>query len=318
MDLCPESLWEKFSLEDPTCTFYQTPAWHRIAARHYRAESVPLFFRFKDASACLPLLRDRRRGRNRYFSPFGTYTALICPRALERDELALVAAALKKLNLHLISSPFTPNSVTVGKPLLSKVQVIDLTLLDPEHPMRDWDEGQRRRVRVAARNNVTVRAAQTEAEWDRYYELYRMSLQRWGKSATVAYPKTLFEDIRNSLAGNPSMKLWIAEREGEIGAAYLAFYHNRHSEPWHGAADENFFQWGAAQSLFLEMIRDAKQRDFSIFDLTGSGGLSGVEAFKSRFGTRTLEFTSSLNRPGMTGLLAEARDAMRALFKRRG
>ena len=311
-ELCSEPLWEQLSQDDATCTFYQTPAWHRIAARHYGAESVPLLFQFKNqsttTSACLPLLKKRSTGRTRYFSPFGTYTALVCPRKLETDELAAVAQALSRLNLHLISSPFTPNAFTVGKILPSKVQVIDLTALDPENPMRDWDEGQRRRVRVAQINNAIVRTAQSESEWDRYYELYRLSLQRWGKTATVAYPKSLFDDIRDSLGNNPDVKLWVAEHNGEIGAGYLTFYHNRHVVPWHGAADESFFQLGATQILFLTQIQDALQRGFSVFDLTGSGGLSGVEAFKSRFGTRTLEFESSLNRPGVLGLLARLRD----------
>jgi CelD/BcsL family acetyltransferase involved in cellulose biosynthesis len=318
MELCPESLWENLCREDAACTFYQTPAWHRIAARHFQAQSAPLHFKFKDVSACLPLLKDRRWGRDRYFSPFGTYTALVCPRSLERGELESVTRALRGLALHLVSSPFTPNIITVGKPLVSKVQVIDLTSLDPENPMRDWDEGQRRRVRVASRNNITVRTATSAAEWERYYSLYRMSLKRWGKTATQIYPETLFQDIRSSLSEGSSMKLWVAEHEGEIGAGYLTFYHNRHVVPWHGAADEKFFQWGATQSLFLTLIQDAQRRGFSVFDLTGSGGLSGVEAFKSRFGTRTLEFTSSLNRPGLQGLLAGLRDSMRTKFNRRG
>src|SRR3989442_15215027 len=32
MERCPEELWERLCRADPTCTFYQTPAWHRIAA----------------------------------------------------------------------------------------------------------------------------------------------------------------------------------------------------------------------------------------------------------------------------------------------
>ena len=308
---CTESLWARLCQEDATCTFYQTPDWHRIAARHYEAESVPFLFRFENTAACLPLLKKRRWGRDVYFCPFGTYSALICPRQLGSDELEVVTSQIKKLNLHLISSPFTSNVVTVGKELVSKVQIIDLASLNPENPMRDWDEGQRRRVRVAVRNNLTVRTAQSEAEWNRYYELYRLSLQRWGKKATGVYPKALFDNIRNSLDGNPAMRLWVAEREGEIGAGYLAFYHNRHVVPWHGAADEKFFQWGATQTLFLNMIQDALRRGFSIFDLTGSGGLQGVEAFKSRFGTRTIEFKSSLNHPGLSGLLARCRDLLR-------
>jgi CelD/BcsL family acetyltransferase involved in cellulose biosynthesis len=310
MQRCPESLWEELCRADPACTFYQTPAWHRIAARHYRAESIPLLFRFKSRDACLPLLRRRHWGMTRYFSPFGAYTAVICPTPLEPPDLAAISADLKKLPLHLISSPFTPNRVGAGRASLSRIQIIDLNALDPDNPMRDWEEGQRRRVRVAQREGLNVRLGESDADWDRYFELYRISLGRWGSKATTAYPKALFDDIRASLAKSPAMKLWLAEHKGEVGAGYLTFYHQRHVVPWHGAADPRFFQLGAAQSLFLAMIRDALSRGFSVFDLTGSGGISGVESFKSRFGTKALEFESYLNRPGVLGALAAIRDGM--------
>lgn len=316
MERCPEELWERLCRADPTCTFYQTPAWHRIAARHYRTESAPLLFRPGRATVCLPLQRKRVWGVERYFSPFGTYTAPICASKLGQEEIASIVGELARLNLHLVSSPFTQNPIVVGEPTISTVQVIDLESLDPENPMRDWDEGQRRRVRVARRKGVVVRTAETRAEWDRYYELYRLSLERWGGRATVAYPRALFDDIRASLSDQPCVRLWVAEHGGEIGAGYLAFYHNQHVVPWHGAADARFFQLGVTQLLFLAQITDALRRGYSVFDLTGSSGLPGVESFKSRFGTRTVEFASSVQWTGPLGVLARCRDWARARLRR--
>jgi len=305
MELCPESKWEELCKSDTTCTFYQTPAWHKIAARHYGAESVSFIFQVEGETACLPLLRKRRFGAFRYFSPFGTYTALVCPRNLGPEALASIEKALGKINLQLTSSPFTQNPLCVGEKLSSKVQLIDLSALDPGNPMRDWDEGQRRRVRVAKREGVTVRSAETSADWECYFRLYQLSLARWGGKARVAYPHELFEDIRSTCAQNPNVVLWLAEHDGEPGAGFLTFYHNRHVIPWHGGADDRFFALGATQILFLTMIEDAKQRGYSVFDLTGSGGLTGVEAFKARFGTKTVEFDSSLNRVGLYGFLSK-------------
>jgi hypothetical protein len=129
MKFCSEELWESLAREDDTATFFQTPAWHRIAARHFKAESAPLLFDFAESQggpACLPLLRDKRWGRWRYFSPFGTYTAVVCPRALEPNEIAVIEDALKGLNIQLASSPFTRNPVQVGKAIPARVQVLDL------------------------------------------------------------------------------------------------------------------------------------------------------------------------------------------------
>ena len=303
-ELCPESLWERLCHEDATCTFYQTPAWYHIAARHYQAETVPFLFHFENTKACLPLLKKRHWGRDVYFCPFGTYSALVCPQQLGFEQLNGVASELKRLNVHLVSSPFTGNIVTFGKVIQSRTQVIDLTAADPENPMKNWEPDQKRRALLAQKNGVTVRPASSEDEWDKYYNLYKLSIQRWGKDATGSYPASLFKDIRRSLSGSPSMRLWLAEHDGEIGGGYLVFYHNGRAMLWHGAADQRFFALGTTQILYFTMITDARKRGFSIFDLMGSAGLAKLESFKGKFGAQTVEFTSSINRTGLFRLAA--------------
>src|SRR5690606_3939872 len=168
MKLCPPDLWESLARADDTTTFFQTPAWHRIAARHFKAESAPLLFEFPDGPACLPLLRDKRWGRWRYFSPFGTYTALVCPRKLEPGEVRVIESALESLNVHIISSPFTRNPVRVGNVVPSQSQVIDLRKLDPSDITRDWERDARRRARRALESGVIVRKGE-DRDWDAYW-----------------------------------------------------------------------------------------------------------------------------------------------------
>ncbi|HAP00057.1 MAG TPA: hypothetical protein DCQ83_08450 [Fibrobacteres bacterium] len=303
MESCPEPLWEKLCREDASCTFFQTPSWHRIAARHYGAESVPLLFRFGETSACLPLLKKRRWGRDVFFSPFGTYTALICSRNLDTQEIQSVANGLKGLNVQLVSSPYTSNPLVFGKAISSKTQMIDLTGLDPENPMRDWDPDQRRRALLARKNGVVIREARSLEDWERYYALYELSVQRWGEKATGKYPRALFDDIRSMLSGSAVMRLWLTEHEGEIGAGSLVFYHNNKALYWHGAADQRFFSLGATQLLYLHMVETAMQYHCEVLDLMGSAGLASLESFKGKFGASTVEYNMSLNRTGLVSLL---------------
>src|SRR5690606_12555957 len=134
MKLCPPDLWESLARADDTATFFQTPAWHRIAARHLQAEKAPLLFEFPAGPAGLPLSRARRWGRWRYCSPFGTYTAVVCPRLLTPAETAVIEGALARLNVHLTSSPFTRNPVRAGTRLEARTHVVTLATVDPEHP----------------------------------------------------------------------------------------------------------------------------------------------------------------------------------------
>ncbi len=309
MKFCPPDLWETLVRGDETATFFQTPAWHRLAARHVKAESAPLLFEFPEGPACLPLLRDRRWGRRRYVSPFGTYTAVVCPRALRPAERADIERTLAALNVHLVSSPFTRNPVGAGKALAARTQVIDLSRVDRENPARSWNPDPRRKLRMAREAGVTVRVATSAADWDAYYGVYEKSLQRWGDRATSRYPRAFFEDLAALPAA--SARLWLAEHEGRVAAGYVAFYHNRHACVWHGASDPELYRLGAVQALYATMVPDAASRGFDIFDLLGSGGTASLEAFKKTLGTETLGYDSFLNRPGAWGKLAEWRERWR-------
>jgi hypothetical protein len=327
MKLCPPALWEELALGDPTATFFQTPAWLGLAARHSGAERgakrppeiAPLLFDLPGGPACLPLLRDRRWGRDRYFSALGTYAALLAPRALDAAELAAVEGALSRLNLHLVSSPFARNRAAAGKPIPARTQVIDLQgagAAMAQDPARGWDPDPRRRLRIARENGLTVRVGSAAEDWDAYYALYLKSLQRWGARATRAYSRALFEDLRDEAGRNPGVRLWLSEHQGRAVGGYVALYHNAHACVWHGASDEAGFKLGSTQLLYHDMLADAARRGFAVFDLLGSAGLAPLEAFKASLGARTVEYASSLNRAGLAkiwGALATLRERARAL-----
>jgi CelD/BcsL family acetyltransferase involved in cellulose biosynthesis len=312
MKFCPPALWESLARADASATFFQTPAWHAIAARHFGAQTAPLLFEFAGKPhvvACLPLLRDKRWGRWRYFSPFGTYTALLCAHPLEASEIAQVQASLARLNLQLASSPFTQNPVSVGRVAHAHVHVVDLAHMNADDVMRDWSPDPRRKVRMAQDAGVTIRTGETDACWRDYLAVYLKSLQRWGDRATSRYPDALFADIRRSTAG--AHRLWLAEHDGLVIAGFIAFYHNRHACIWHGASDPAHFKTGAVQLLYRTMIAAAARDGYAVFDLMGSGGTASLEAFKASLGTAVLEYETSLNRRGLVAALATWRERLR-------
>jgi CelD/BcsL family acetyltransferase involved in cellulose biosynthesis len=97
-----------------------------------------------------------------------------------------------------------------------------------------------------------------------------------------------------------------------IGAGVLAFRLHRHMPVWHSAADAAFFEMGATQLLYLNMIGDAAREGYASLDFLGSAGLEGVETFKTHFGTQPKSYESFLNRSGLIGRLAGLRDSLRA------
>ncbi len=309
---CPEALWEELAQGDPSATMFQTPAWHRVAANHSGAEIHPLLFELPGGAACLPLLRERRWGRWRWFSPFGTYSALLSSRALADDETLSIEKALQSLTLQLTSSPFTRTPLCVGRPMPSRTQVIDLEGFDPDDPARDWAPDPRRKLRRARDVRVRVRLAGPHADWDAYDAIYRKSLDRWGSRATSAYPPALFMAIRTLPAA--CARLWLAEHDGRVAAGYIEFRHNQHACIWHGASDPSMFATGAVQALYAAMLSGAAREGYPRFDLLGSGGVVSLERFKAGFGARVIPYSGSISRPGLVGMLAEWRDRMRGRF----
>lgn len=293
---CPDERWDELSRLDASATFYQTPQWYGIVAPYLHGTPHPLWFRFDDGNrtvdAVLPLLRVRHLTFDFYLSPFGTYSGVLAAHQLAPAQLHEIVETIRGLDIWLVPSPFSANPLPLGDIHDAFIQRIDLETLDADDVAAHWEEGERRRLRVAARKGVFVREARTREDLAAYYRVYESSVRRWGRRATSHYPFSLFERIWDTLAGTESMKLWLAIAEGEVAAGYLAFYHQRHTVPWHGATEERFFTYGVSQLCLEEMIAFARDHGYRYFDLTMSGGHRGVEGYKRRLGTERCEFTT--------------------------
>lgn len=304
--LCPEERWRELCNLDTSSTFYQTPQWHALICPYLKGDPHPLWFRFDDdedglVDAVVPLCRIRRFGFDYYVSPMGTYSGVLSDRHLHLQQLQAISAFLEKLNISLVPSPFAANELPLSGGGRTFIQRIDLASLDPSDVTANWEAGERRRIRVAMRKGVVIKEATTIGELKAYYDTYEKSLARWGSRATTRYPFALFERIWHALAGGPSMRLWLAVADGKVAAGYLSFYHQRHTVPWHGATDGDYFTYGVSQLCMKRMIEFAKERGYRYFDLTRSSGLKGVEDYKRRLGTercyfKTLDHESILYR----------------------
>jgi CelD/BcsL family acetyltransferase involved in cellulose biosynthesis len=306
---CPDDRWDELSRLDASATFYQTPQWYGIVAPYLHGTPHPLWFRFEDdgrtLDAALPLLRVRHFAFDFYVSPFGTYSGVLSEHALSPAQLQEIVDAVHGLNVWLVPSPFSANPLPLGVADTEDafIQRIDLETLDADNVAAHWEEGERRRLRVAARKGVIVREATTREDLAAYYRVYESSLRRWGRRATSHYPFSLFERIWDALAGTDAMKLWLAIAEDEVAAGYLAFYHQGHTAPWHGATEERYFTYGVSQLCLRHMIEFAKENGYRYFDLTMSGGHHGVEDYKRRLGTERFEFTTLHHESRLYGAL---------------
>ena len=148
----------------------------------------------------------------------------------------------------------------------------------------------RRPTRKARRPVVEVRVAESDSEWQRFYELYLESIRRWraaGEPVTSIYDRALFGALRSA----PGVGLWVAEREGEMLSAAVFLYASKTVTYYHhGATDEKAFALRPSNVLLGEVMMRAAAADKEWIDLGASGGHEKVEEFKRRFGAVAAPF----------------------------
>lgn len=310
-----EELWWEVARASTDATFFHTPLWHRLAETTFpECEDVTAAVELPGGGrAVLPLLR-RRQGPGglliRTHSTFAEcYGGLIADVALSAPTRALATRHL--LHGHRPHFVLTGNPLGEGRetaPARSRLRRRTAHILSLDAPFDElfaaFSESHRRSIAKGRDKGVTTRRGESLDDYRAYYGAYEASLERWGESATSRYPWTLFEQGWRLSREYPNrIALWLAEREERILAGAWMFCWNGVTSYWHGAARDESLEVSATHVLMSDIIADACERGFRIFDMGSSGGHAGVAEFKRRFGARAVEFQQRIGEgPLATGL----------------
>lgn len=189
--------------------------------------------------------------------------------------------------LHVHTTPLEDRLPLGSDPDCSVVE--DFTQILPldrsfDEVLEVYSDGRRRAVAAGRKRGVTVREADSKADFEAYYDAYQASLERWD-DPDRRYPWNLFESAYEFSTDYPEhVKLWLAEVDGELAAGILVFYWNRHAVYWHGAGYEELFEYRPNDLLHTEVIRDCIDSGYRYYDFSPSGGHEGVVQFKDGFG----------------------------------
>jgi hypothetical protein len=294
--------WLSIARRSPEATFFHTPLWHDIARAawpSYRDDSGVLELRGR-REIVLPTLVTGSRLRGVFRRAISTfawcYGGPFAETPLTKDEQLAAQRSMLGLRtgtLTLIGNVLAPNAAWLPAfkltPLTTRVLDLDR---DFDRVLKGFSKGHKAAYTKGLRLGLRLRRASTSDDVDRYFALYQRSLDRWGDKASSRYPKRLFETILALSQAQPEhVALWLVERDGEAMAGGICFYWNEHAVYWHGVMDERFQAESPSNTLVGEMIRDAGERGYRLFDFNPSGGHEQVTAFKRRFGTREVEFS---------------------------
>ena len=290
-DVNPEE-WSRLVAEDGAATFFQTPEWSDVLISTLPGfESSHAAARDGDRLvAVMPVLaRSRLRATTLESMAFGTFGGPVLSAAATADTAGLLfaafahAAASMRVGLAQIvdrSGRIRESHLPGFRRIDDTVQVVSLDGSYEELEKR-FKPSARNKVRKAVKAGVTVRRAESESDFLAYHAVLEECSREW---AIRPRPGPDFFSALSAL-DRGVVQMWLAVHDGTVLAGDLNF-------ALHGTV----MNWGnvstdAAKSLAPNILLHANAIEQGVrdghraYDLGSSGGIEGVRAFKSSFGT---------------------------------
>jgi len=283
--------WKEIISDKKDISFFETPEWYQIWAEELNGITRAYTLSFNGHDFLLAAIQIKgAKGLVTYYEsgPVGTYSTFrnYNDKNIRIPESLLLQHNQISLRLHPLS-----NISIETKKLIQSNEKTNLIQLAPLHSITEhWSRNHKRMFNTSKNNNLKVEIADSKDEWREYYKIYQSFIAKKQKKASNKYQWNLFKKLYEL---NPvHRKLWIAKKDGEIIAGRLVFYYSNYVVEWHAAADAQYQHLGANHLLIHDIIDAAKKSGFSWYDFNPSGGNTGVDDFKQKFGG--MEFSASM------------------------
>ena len=134
---------------------------------------------------------------------------------------------------------------------------------DLEQLMANFKMTWRQNVRIAERKGVTVREAQSDADFDTYYQLMQITSER---DNFFVHSKSYHQEVMRHFAPRGDAVLYLAEHEGEALAAKMLIRFGNWCWDLYGASSNNKRNLKPTYLLQYRCFQWAKSRGCSYFD----------------------------------------------------
>ena len=297
--------WDSAWAQSDNATFHHSREWHQIWQTYTQGSIAPcpISIEFSDGKkAVIPLsVHAVLKGTvKRYLSsPATSYGGWFSTEQLTGQHHELILNHLSQAFPALILR-FNPliNYKPGGFAQYIKEDTTQMITFDGDFTsqFKTWTKGHKAAITQARKAGVTTRLAAADADWDQFYQMYLDSFQRWGDKATSKYKPDFFQAFRD--LNSRFVNLWLADYQGQTVAGSLIFYSKRHVMYGYSAALGKFFNLRAMNVLLHDVIKDACEKKYAYFDLSPSGGHSGVASFKKSFGAHEVSANILERQPG--------------------
>lgn len=296
---------EHLAAECRDATFYHSRTWVESVAKTYPGMTFRCLVA-RDAGApsgFLPYFVLRRGPLLTAWSmPFGAYGGPVaaddrCAAEL-RHAYASVLTTTGVLNASWIDFSGI-KSLTDWESRTTSTHLIDLSRGFESLWAGTIEKQRKKRSRRAQRMGVAVRRGNAGNDLTRFYEIYRSRLESWGE--TVHHPLKLFATLLEQ--GGDTVRLYVAEHDGNIVGGHLNFYWKNTVTAWNGFTTPESHQLQAGTLLYIECMKLASEEGFETYNLGQSLGKPSLVAFKESLGAVPYDYTI-FRRQSLLGKLA--------------
>ena len=236
-----------------------------------------------------------------------------CVFARVRPQLPLSDKSLKLMR----SLGFTPAPMYLS---VEYAGVLDLTQSE-EEILAHASQGFRRKLRKAAKNEITIETSQDPAIINEYYKLELAHAER---QHYIPFSKSFLEKQFSAFAQHDEVIMYIAKKDGETLAMNFMIFYGSEASYHYGVSSDLGTKYSAAPLLHLKAMEEARKRGITRYNLWGivapddtNHRFYGVSEFKRSFGCAELKYTPAhdlvLNQPKylLTKLIETARKRLR-------
>lgn len=313
-----EAVYDGFVASHPLGNFCQAWAWGRVKGRgEWSPARVGYHLDGELVGAAQVLFRPLPLGRSLAYAPRGPVVDLETLAGAEAraglfDGLEALCRARRAIclkvdpcltagNWHWLTNcgaARTPSGDAFGGTQPKYVMRLDLTD-GLEAVFAGFRSDYRNRIRKSEKRGVTVRGAESPADWQAFYELLveTAARQEFGIRA-----KSYFDAIAEELTGACAARLFLAEREGRAVGAILCVAYGPTTWYLYGGMNDEGREHYSGYLLQWEAIRWAHERGCRVYDFRGvappeavDSPLYGLNRFKSGFGPAEVEWVGEFD-----------------------
>lgn len=284
--------WSRLVAEDTAATFFHTPEWSDVLTSTLPGFE-PAHIAARESGrlvAIMPVLgRTRLRTTTLESMAFGTSGGPVLGAEAPSDATRAVlaqftgaAASLRVALAHVVdrSGRIQESDLPGFRCMDDTLQVVSLEE-NYEQLEKRFKPSARNKVRKAVRAGVTVKRAESETDFLAYHAVLEECSRGWAIRPRPGreFFSALFELDRNVV------QMWLAVHDGDVLAGDLNFALHGTVMNWGNVSTDAAKSLAPNNLLHANAIEQGVHDGHHTYDLGSSGGIDGVRAFKSSFGT---------------------------------